>query len=157
MKKLLLLLFFPLFFLCSCDHQTKNAKVHCYKVANGNDFLYYYFIYSNISGGYYYSSPTYLTSLTGVTWQSASTLPEGAYQQIQENQEYATLEEPLSELPDEIEVEMESPDNSQETTETETSTDSDNGDAGGDSGDSGDSGGDSGGDGGGGDGGSSGE
>jgi uncharacterized membrane protein YgcG len=174
MRKVALLLMAVAMVFTSCDtkrHKHKKAKVTSYRVPNTttadpNDWLYYYLIFNNHSNSYYYySSPTPVTSFAGTTWTTSQTMPTELVNQTPT----AEFEEALTDLPDEIEVEMDEAIDAENEAEADTDNGSDDGDGdasdasdGGDSG-SGDSGGDSGGgdsgggDGGGGDGGGGGE
>lgn len=164
MKKiltLLILFFVTIFGTESClshnHHKTKVVKVRAYKVLNtataaNDDFIYYYIMINNSNGstGYYsYESVTPVTNFTSVQWTPSSTLPQG----ITSSSSYQELDEPLSELPSEIEVDMEANGSVTEVESEGSEGGEGSGDSGGDSGGSDGGGGDSGGggDGGGGD------
>jgi uncharacterized membrane protein YgcG len=172
MKKLAFLLMVLIMVFTSCDtkkHRPKLAQVSVYHVPNTgtsdpNDWLFYYLIFNNHTNTYYYYvSPTEIanfstTKFSNTVWATSTTLPPDLTNQTPIGQ----IDEPLTELPNEIEVEMdavieapadvESGDGGSNSSQSSAEEDGD-GDAS-DGNSSSDSGGDSGGgDGGGGDGG----
>lgn len=166
MKQFLSLLAIAVLFLTSCEtgHKKKgkhvNASVYVTTAANStpsttDDFIYWYVIMGDNGGYYTYSSPTQVSSFTGVNWTYASSMPSSV----------------SGVTPQEVEISQTdlSPEVAEATTEASEASEGDgggesadgNGEGGGDGG--GDSGGDSGGgdsgggDGGGGDGGGGGD
>lgn len=138
MRKLL----FILLIFCACNSNHRRAKIHAYKVANqltatSGDFLYYYIIFGNNNTYYMYVASSPVIDFSNKTWTVTDEMPfeESEATVLQD------IEEPMTDLPDEVDVEM-----------SEVSEPADNSESSGesDSGDSGDSGGDGGGDGGGG-------
>jgi len=100
----------------SCDtkkHQPKLAQVDVYRVPNTatadpNDWLYYYLIFNNHTNTYYYyTSPIEVTdfhsaNFSTTSWTTSSTFPSDLTNQTPIGQ----IDEPLSELPNEIEVDL---------------------------------------------------
>lgn len=95
--------------LFSCSQpKEKKAKIHEWVTTTTNtdgsgSFLYYYILFGPSNSYYTYTSTVQMNSFTGVQWTETSTLPS-ITQSIPEN---STIEEPLANLPDEIQVEME--------------------------------------------------
>lgn len=102
MKYLLLLLLTFAFISCEYKQHERHCKIHCYQTGEGNDLLFWYLLYNNSGGYYVYQSNTQVTNFSNVSWQKETQMPE----ELVNVQETAQIEEPLSELPDEIEVEM---------------------------------------------------
>lgn len=128
MKNLFLLLIATTF-LFSCDNtqrHRKSADVKVYKVANSstvdnNDWIWYYMIFNQNGSYYYYSSPVYYTSIpSSATWASSTTTPINPeyVSTIDQSQPIAEFNEPMTELPDEIEVEMDNTEQAQSETES---------------------------------------
>ena len=158
-----LLIFVIIAALFSCNDKAQTAKVKCYKMPNtatvdNNDWIYYYILFGNNGNYYYYTSPNYYATMpSDAIWSSSATtpLPSETFNSINTEQPFAEMQEPMTELPNEIEVEMEA-ESSQGTesesptgNESSTETSSDAGSSSSDAGSSDSGGGDSGGGGGG--------
>jgi hypothetical protein len=112
MRKLayLLLAVALVFTSCTTKKHDKKTKVTAYKVANTttadpNDWFYYYVIFNSRSNQYYYyTSPTPVTDFSTTSdWTTASQMPT----ELTGVTPDAEFEETLTELPDQIEVDME--------------------------------------------------
>lgn len=170
MKKLIAI--FLLISLFGCEQRCNHKKgykqnVKCYKTHSvdntGNDIWLYYYLFasSNNQNYYYYSSPTPITSYSGVNWQTSNVNPVSAYDEKQIEQ-MPEQEVAVQDMNPEMQEQMtENPENFEGMTQdemgdyeggTENSSDNSSSDAGSDAGSS-----DGGGDSGGGDGGGGGE
>lgn len=173
MKKILFLLSvlcLSLVMTTSCEQKKPtHVKVHVYKQQSSvvddnssNDWIFWYVIF-NGDGCYYTSSTTQISNYSTISWSSSSSVP---YAINDKNPDANQLEElpaenvEISELPEEIQSDIDADadsyegdddSNANDADSYEGDSDSNDGDSyEGDSGDSGDSGGDGGGDGGGG-------
>lgn len=144
MRRLLFLLLLTAIFSCK-DSPHKKAKIHSWVTHDQSDpniLLYWYILYGNNGTYYTYSSPTAVTSFSGINWQTTNELPSA----IANQPEAQTFEEPVNDLPNEIEIEASEIDNSSSETDASgssesgssdasSSSDSGGGDSGGSSGD----------------------
>lgn len=145
MRKVLLFLVLLVGFT-ACNKRSRMAKIKSYRVhntatADPNDWLYYYVMTSGNNNYYYYTSTTPVTDFSTASWVTSTSLPS----EIVNESPFSEISEPLSELPNEIEVEMnEGFDTTEGAGESSSDSDSDSGgdSGGGDSGGGGDGGGD---------------
>lgn len=101
----LLFLFSFLFFIFSCEsfkHESRHCKIHFYQTGTGDDLVYWYILYGNNHSYYIYESSMQISDFSSISWSKGSTIPE----QLDNIQEIGQIDEPLSQLPDEIEVDM---------------------------------------------------
>lgn len=150
MKRLLIIL--PVLFILSCESykEPRKCKIQQYQTGSdtGNDLLYWYILFNNHTNSYYYySSAAPVSNFSNVNWEQSNSMPS----QLNDLQPVSEIEEPLTELPNEIEVEMEVATEATENSSPESNSEGSSGESSG----SGDSGGSS--DSGGGDGGGGGE
>ncbi len=97
----------------------KKVKVHCYKIASqtgpvtsrtDDDWIYWYLLMADNNTYYYYSSPTPVTSFTGVTFARSTTFPiidfNGKTVDQKDIQEEQEMEVDAEEITDNIESEI---------------------------------------------------
>jgi uncharacterized membrane protein YgcG len=133
------------FLLSGCDSYKEHRKCKIQQYQTGsdasNDLLFWYLIMNHSNNSYYYySSSVPVSNFSTVNWSQSTTLPT----ELNELQPISETEEPLTELPNEIEVEMEAEQGQAEASEnssTESSSETGSESSGGDSGGSSDSGG----------------
>ena len=125
---ILIIAVFIFLFSCEYKHRERHCKVHCYQTGSGDDLMYWYLLYGNNNTYYVYQSASPVTSFTGVSWSQQQSIPE----QLSNVQEFEQINEPLSELPDEIDVDMS--DQTEEATESNSEGESSSGESGSDAG-----------------------
>lgn len=145
MKRLLIIIPVLLILSCESNKEQRKCKIQQYQTGSdaNNDLLYWYLLFNNHTNSYYYySSSTPVSNFSTVNWEQSSSMPT----QLNDLQPTSEIEEPLTELPNEIEVEMEAETEAGQTESTEnSSTESNSENSNSESSSSGDSGGDSGG------------
>lgn len=145
MKQLFIII--PILFILSCESykEPRKCKIQQYQTGSevNNDLLFWYLLFNNHTNSYYYySSPSPVSNFSTINWEQSNAVPS----QLNDLQPIAEIEEPLTDLPDEIEVGMETEteqgqaeatENSSNESGSESSSESSSGDSGGSS-DSGD-------------------